>query len=505
MPVISPPEALAPPDPPVAPVVSRQLVLGFGLISAVAVAMCAMLVQQVHEVGGLVAGMTADEVAIRDSLDLAMAVREQYIHQAHSIIEGSRGHLEHYDGWVERIQHKLSALQSSVPGAEQERLRRLARDTARLDELFRTQALPAIDRNDPAALGAAHAAIERVAKQVAEDADAIVIALESRMSHAHVMATDTTQLGLWMGAGCAVTVVLLGMFFTWRIRRAVLLPLQTIAASATRFGRGEFEQRVGDVGEGELAAVSVAFDRMAEELQAREHRLLASERMAAIGQLAAGVAHEINNPIGVIRGYLRTMLPEASSAQLRSELAILEEEAATCQRIAADLLAYARAPELNVDHVQMDDLIVQTVTRYADSGEADGARIRADVLPGSVVGDRGRIRQVILNLLRNAVHASPPGGTVRVEGRCAPDQGYVWAITDEGPGVPVADRQRVFEPFFSQSGGSGLGLAVCQGIVRAHGGRICVGAGPTGGARLEVVFHAKPPEDDAVQPERETP
>ena len=105
----------------------------------------------------------------------------------------------------------------------------------------------------------------------------------------------------------------------------------------------------------------------------------------------------------------------------------------------------------------------------------------------------------MLNLLRNAVQASPPGGTVVVEGGPTSEQGYAWAVSDEGAGVAVVDRERIFEPFFSQkAGGSGLGLAVCQGIVRAHGGRITAGQGAAGGARLEVVLSARPPEGHTV-------
>ena len=149
-----------------------------------------------------------------------------------------------------------------------------------------------------------------------------------------------------------------------RLRGAVIKPLDRLADAARRFGSGDSRARVGNVGEGEFRALSEAFDAMAEELEAREKRLVESERLAAIGQLAAGVAHEINNPIGIIRGYLKTMGPETPPETLREELQILDEEAAACQSIAEDLVTFARAPDLRRDSFALDTLLADTLRRF---------------------------------------------------------------------------------------------------------------------------------------------
>jgi len=212
--------------------------------------------------------------------------------------------------------------------------------------------------------------------------------------------------------------------------------------------------------------------------------------MAAIGQLAAGIAHEINNPIGIIRGYLRTMLPEAHHDALREELRILDEEAAACQRIAEDLLAYARTPELTKESVQIDLLIEDAANRFASTSK-EVPRVRVDAETATVSADPVRLRQVINNLARNAIEAGSP--EVEIVGRRIGTTEYLMRVLDRGPGIRDEARSRIFEPFFStRRGGSGLGLAVCSGIIRAHGGSIEASDREGGGTAITVTLPLGP-------------
>jgi signal transduction histidine kinase len=325
------------------------------------------------------------------------------------------------------------------------------------------------------------------------------------MAHAHDHATRSTRMGLLGGGLCALLIVALSVAFTLRLRSVVLRPLQLLTDAALRYGRGDFAFRVGDVGEGELAAVGEAFSRMADELARREDRLLHNERMAAIGQLAAGIAHELNNPIAIIRGYLKTMSPDEDSETLREELAILDEEAGQCQRIADDLLSYARAEQLSCDPLHMKAFLCETAKRYEVGADAAAVEVVAD--EAVVEADSARLRQVVLNLLNNAGQVSPKGSPVSVFGAVR-GQAYQIEVVDEGPGISPADTRRIFEPFFSnRKGGSGLGLAVCQGIVQAHGGTIEVGVARGGGAvfRLQLPLEQRPSgTSHAPEPRRES-
>jgi signal transduction histidine kinase len=314
------------------------------------------------------------------------------------------------------------------------------------------------------------------------------------MVHSHVLATRATHLGLLGGGLGALVIVALSIAFTMHLRRAVLKPLSVLTGAARRFGAGEFGARVGAVGRGELLALSQAFDRMAEELAERERRLVHNERMAAIGHLAAGVAHELNNPIGIIRGYLKTMGAKDDPQTLEEELQILDEEAAQCQRIAEDLLAYARPQVLRLERLRMKAFLDETLKRLGETPDARNARIEVNTEDFELLADPTRLRQVVLNLVLNAVQMSPEGAPVSVSGRADGDN-YLLEVADRGPGIPVEDQGRIFEPFYTQrKGGSGLGLSVCLGIVRAHGGTITVESREGAGAVFRVSLPARPPE-----------
>jgi two-component system, NtrC family, sensor kinase len=472
--------------------IARELATGFAAVSLVSVAVFILLLGLLNQVSGLVMGMREEEDAIRVGLELSTAVREQYIHVAHSLIESDHSHMLHYDAARERVRTGSDRLAPYVPEQERWRLAALRDETERLAELFTGTTLPAAERGDWAQVVMQHRALITLAEDASTQADALARAVESRMAHSHVQATRATSLGL-IGGGVGVAVVLaLAIGFTLRLRREVLEPLRQLTEAARRFGAGAFDTRVGAVGRGELLELSQAFERMLEELAERQRRLVDNERMAAIGHLAAGVAHELNNPIGIIRGYLKTMDARDDPDTLAEELGILDEEARHCQRIAEDLLAYARPRELALERIELGVFIEETLRRFCESPAAGGARLDIAIEPFVLEADATRLRQVLHNLVLNAVQASDGPADIEVTGRVEAG-GYRIDVADRGPGVAAQDRGRIFEPFYSRrKGGSGLGLSVCQGIVRAHGGSIEVCAREGGGSVFVVRLPAAP-------------
>lgn len=458
--------------------------------------MCLLLLTIIHQVSGLVAGMRHGEESIRRGVELATAVRELSTHLAHAVVTPDGAHRSRYLQAQEQVLAQLEALAPRIPASDRYRLALLEGRLQKMQGWLPGGGLGvgdgygALTRGRKSLGGDARAAaeLERLSREAAAQADALAKLTTSSMAHAHVLATDATELGLWGGGLCAALVVALSVGFTWRLRAAVLHPLVTLAGAADRVGRGDFDFRVGNVGQGELRALGEAFDRMAEELARREARLLQHERMAAIGQLAAGIAHELNNPIGIIRGYLKTMTPDAEPAVLREELSILDEEAGHCQRIAEDLLSYARAGELLLEAVEIASFIDETVRRFCDSTAGEGANVEVAVASVVLELDRARVRQVLLNLLANACQASSGAPVIWLRGRATEDAThYLIEVEDRGAGIPEAERERIFEPFYTtRRGGTGLGLAVCLGIVKAHRGTIAACAGPAGGALLRV-------------------
>lgn len=464
--------------------IGRQLTFGFGSVSLVAIAMCAMLVLVIQDVAGLVDSMRHDESSIRQGMELSTAVREMSIHIAHTVLDADESHLGHYNQWRDQVRSRIQTLAARVPQAEGYRLAALGETTQTMHELLIRSALPAAQRGDVEAAREVHRQLARLGEDAARQADILATTTTRQMAHAHDHATRSAHLGLLGGGLCALLIIALSIAFTMRLRSVVLRPLHRLTDAALRYGRGDFAFRVEDIGKGELAAVSEAFSRMADELARREARLLHNERMAAIGQLAAGIAHELNNPIGIIRGYLKTISPDEDPEELREELAILDEEAGHCQRIADDLLSYARSEQLSHERVDMRPFLRETAKRFGVGEAASTVEVVCE--EALVEADATRLRQVIMNLLNNAAQISGQGNPIRVVGKVLGDA-YQVEVIDAGPGIDPADAQRIFEPFFTKrKGGSGLGLAVCQGIVRAHGGTIEVANVPAGGAVFRI-------------------
>ena len=162
----------------------------------------------------------------------------------------------------------------------------------------------------------------------------------------------------------------------------------------------------------------------------------------------------------------------------------------SCQRIAEDLLAYARAPEVATDELDIGALLEETARRFmaTDEGAHVGLEVRARACV--IRGDAVRLRQVVANLLKNAVQAGSK--EILVAGERRSEQEYAFRVADRGVGMTVEQRARAFEPFFTaRKGGTGLGLAVCQGIIRSHGGTIAVAPRNGGGSEFAVTLPAR--------------
>jgi signal transduction histidine kinase len=241
-----------------------------------------------------------------------------------------------------------------------------------------------------------------------------------------------------------------------------------------------------------------------------EQRLAHTEKLATIGQIAAEIAHEVGTPLNVIAGRARATQKKAGDADAVNKNAeIIAEQTARITKIIERLLNFARRRVGPTAPIKVN-LNALTLTTMELLGAQFGAAkvktklVRAEGLP-LVSGHGDRLQQVLLNLLLNAVQAMPDGGAISVETSAAirqrpglelaPEQLYVCVeVADNGPGIPEERREKIFEPFYTSKdghggvgeGGTGLGLAVCAGIVKEHDGWIEVGDAPGGGARFRV-------------------
>jgi PAS domain S-box-containing protein len=239
--------------------------------------------------------------------------------------------------------------------------------------------------------------------------------------------------------------------------------------------------------------------RAEQERRAMEQVARRAEKLAALGTLAAGLAHELNNPIGIISSRIELMLLEAETAGLPAtlveDLRVLHRQAQRVARIASGLLSFARQSSGERMPVDLNHVVEETLLLAERQMLKQGIRVDAKLDPGlpPLLGDANTLQQVLLNLITNAWDALDSGGHLRIETSATPGPPATvrLVVTDTGPGIDPDVLPRIFDPFFStKPRGTGLGLSITDGIVREHGGTIDVESAPGEGTRFVLTFPA---------------
>jgi two-component system NtrC family sensor kinase len=265
-------------------------------------------------------------------------------------------------------------------------------------------------------------------------------------------------------------------------------------------------------GPGEIGVLAQRVDEMARRIAERselQSALARGDRLASVGVMSAQVAHEINNPLTTVLGYAKLLLEDKPADHPdRAAIEMIEGEAERMKKIVGGLLEYARAPRASQPE------LVASTTGATGAGSSDPAAVvrhvgallepqlrkaratlRSEVTATQPIAiEAHALQQVLVNLVQNAAQAlTDRGGAITVTAKPAPGGiATLILVSDDGPGIPVADRARVFDPFFTTKAagqGTGLGLAVCKHLVATAGGAIEVGEGPNGrGAEFRLVI-----------------
>jgi two-component system NtrC family sensor kinase len=250
--------------------------------------------------------------------------------------------------------------------------------------------------------------------------------------------------------------------------------------------------------DGEQRGAVVVFKDVTDEREVGR-RLFHAEKMSAVGQLAGGVAHEINNPLGGILAFAQMMAREKDrSDEDKESLRLIQDAAMRAKRIVESLLRFSRRPKPDErGHVDLtvvcDDALFLLLSQLKDR--------RYDVVrayePAAAVGNANQLQQIVVNLVVNAIQAMPEGGRIVVgTGQAGPGR-VRFSVTDEGSGIPEDVAKRIFEPFFTtkpEGQGTGLGLSICYQIAEEHGGSILAENAPGMGACFSVELPAAPTE-----------
>jgi two-component system, NtrC family, sensor kinase len=471
---------------------AKRLFIAFALlVSTFAVASYLTLahVRQIHH--GLIQ-MKEREEGVRSALELASAVRDQYAHQAHTIILGNDSHLPFYTEAERRVTEATAKVRKhAVHADERAWVSEIERATDDLDRIFRARIVPAVLDHDVANVQAEHGRAQLVVSIIQDRADRLVDRFEESIGafqrEAAALQTSAYRWTLFFVLFAPLLAVVVGAF----VLRSVAQPVAKLQAGAARLSRGDLEVRIDVDMPGEFGGLARQFNAMTAALKEHQDKLVQSEKLAGIGRLAAGVAHEINNPLAVILGYAR-LLRRKSEGAAAEDLQVIEEETLRAKLIVDGLLDLSRPMTIEPEPVDVRALCDEAVARLRETRLLEGLAV--SVSGGArIEGHPQKLRQVVLNLVKNAAEAAGAGGRIEVVVQGAAEGARV-IVRDSGPGLSRDARAKLFEPFFTtKDTGTGLGLAVSQGIVHAHGGDIDAQSSPEGGAQFTVRLPAVPP------------
>ncbi len=236
-----------------------------------------------------------------------------------------------------------------------------------------------------------------------------------------------------------------------------------------------------------------------EALARSEKQIAQADKLASIGQLSSGIAHEINNPLGIILGYTQLLLrQEEPESQKHEDLKTIEKHVKSCKSIVEDLLNFARSSPTRREQININEVIDDVLTFIRHRSKLEPLHIETDyddAVPLMLM-DEKKIKQVLINLLMNAAHATDNKGNIRIATRFIPDSDRVAvSVKDDGYGIDRKNISRIFDPFFTTKPtgeGTGLGLAVSYGIVKNHGGDIEVASRPGHGAEFTIFLPVTP-------------
>ncbi len=348
----------------------------------------------------------------------------------------------------------------------------------------------------------------------------------------------------WTAILLMLVVLLLAILILTFIARVVTEPVKKLVKVTDQVSRGDLSQKVDVTQQDEIGHLSNTFNKMIEslkqsrneveeynrtleqkieertrELEQAQAQLIQSEKLGAIGQLAAGVAHELNNPLGGILGYAQFALEkikknvseQGDDPQMEKYsryLTDIEAQARRCKNIVQNLLRFSRASHITeFEDIDVNRVIEDTITFVEHQLHMSQIELKLYLDPNlpKIQGNSGQLQQVFTNLIINAMHASPPETTIKIVSRYSPAVGgFGGAVElqfiDQGCGIPPENLKKIFEPFFTTKGigkGTGLGLSVSYGIVKSHGGEIRIDSVKGKGATFTVILPVQKPLPDS--------
>jgi len=316
-----------------------------------------------------------------------------------------------------------------------------------------------------------------------------------------------TLLAMGLASGIAILVA-----------NKISRPIHAMADAAQKIAEGDYSQKVEITSDDETGFLANNFNHMVSELvrahqelrdsaenlerkveqrtaevKAMQAHLIQSEKLAGVGKLAAGVAHEINNPLTCVLTNTSLMLADLPPEDPRREdLQTVVDETLRCRKIVKGLLDFARQTKPQKQRLDLNKVATDVITLVRNQASFQNITIQGDLDSGipTVLADADQMRQVVLNIILNAADAMPQGGEIRVRTLYEPKTRQVlMRISDTGPGIPAEIQDKLFEPFFTtKKTGTGLGLAIAYGIMDRHKGSLKIESALGHGTTVVVIL-----------------
>lgn len=340
---------------------------------------------------------------------------------------------------------------------------------------------------------------------------------------------DPDYAPIYISVLVAADVCVLVAFVAYQVERVVLRPLREAMGTAEAIAAGDLQRRLAPGETLEMDNLASSVNRMTDRLLEERAHLVRAEKLASVGRLAAGIAHEIGNPLGAINGYIHVLSRSPAGSEAATEaIEGLERESGRIDRIVRGLLDYARPSSRATGPVDLNATAGNVVELLTAQGVLRNVRLEFSPAAAAthVLGDRHQLEQALVNLLLNAVDAMDGSGTLSLivrrvsreelltgarrssdpadAPRAGPNARVArWlgantaadivtiVVTDSGPGIPAADQERVFDPFYTTKEpgkGTGLGLAIVARAVENAGGTIWVSSSREGGAAFRILL-----------------
>jgi two-component system NtrC family sensor kinase len=317
-----------------------------------------------------------------------------------------------------------------------------------------------------------------------------------------------------------ITILAMGLvgIVAIKIGSRITRPIRAMADAAENIAKGDYSQQVDISSDDEIGFLAGNFNTMVSELaraqqelrdwgeilerkveqrtaelKAMQAQMIQSAKLAGVGKLAAGVAHEINNPLTCVLTNSSLILEDLPPDDPRREdLQTIVDETLRCRRIVKGLLDFARQTKPQKQQVDLNKVVEDVLALVRNQASFQNISIRTNLDPTlpSVLADADQMRQVVLNIILNAADAMPQGGTLNLcSNSDSKSKQVILRISDTGPGIPIEIQDKLFEPFFTtKKTGTGLGLAIAYGVMEGHNGQLKVESAPGHGTTITIIL-----------------